>query len=47
MNYLDYWDGDYIEIDPVKDLTFKITEYNNKTSDDVREFTGGDTRLSI
>jgi hypothetical protein len=33
------------EIDPVKDLTFKITEYNNKTSDDVREFTGGDTRL--
>jgi hypothetical protein len=33
------------EIDPVKGLTFKITKYNDKTSDDVREFTGGDTRL--
>ena len=34
-----------IKIDPVKGLNFKITKYNNKKSDDVREFTGGDTRL--
>jgi hypothetical protein len=34
-----------IKINPVKGLNFKITNYNNKKSDDVREFTGGDTRL--
>jgi hypothetical protein len=34
-----------IKIDPVKSLNFKITDYNKKSSDDVREFLGGETRL--
>jgi hypothetical protein len=34
-----------IEIDPVKGLGFKITQYDQKRRNDVREFTGGDSRL--
>ena len=34
-----------IEIDPVKGLGFKITGYDTKQRNDVREFTGGDSRL--
>ena len=34
-----------IKIDPVKGLNFKITDFINNKSDDLREFTGGDTRL--
>jgi hypothetical protein len=34
-----------IEINPVKGLGFKITGYDTKQRNDVREFTGGDSRL--
>ena len=34
-----------IKIDPVKGLGFKITNYDQKSRNDVREFTGGDSRL--
>jgi hypothetical protein len=34
-----------IKIDPVKGLGFKITGYDTKQRNDVREFTGGDSRL--
>jgi len=34
-----------IKIDPVKGLGFKITSYDTKQRNDVREFTGGDSRL--
>jgi hypothetical protein len=34
-----------IEINPVKGLEFKITGYDTKQRNDVREFTGGDSRL--
>jgi hypothetical protein len=34
-----------IKIDPVKGLGFKITNYDQKSRNDVREFTGGDSKL--
>jgi len=34
-----------IKIDPVKGLNFKITELDKSSRNDIREFTGGDTRL--
>jgi hypothetical protein len=34
-----------IEINPVKGLEYKITGYDTKQRNDVREFTGGDSRL--
>jgi hypothetical protein len=34
-----------IEIDPVKGLGFKITDYDTNRRESVREFTGGDSRL--
>jgi hypothetical protein len=34
-----------IEIDPVKGLDFKITDFDTNMREAVREFTGGDTRL--
>jgi hypothetical protein len=34
-----------IEINPVKGLDFKITDFDNNMREAVREFTGGDTRL--
>jgi len=34
-----------IKIDPVKGLSFKITNYNNEKRNATREFTGGDSRL--
>jgi hypothetical protein len=34
-----------IKVDPVKGLGFKISQYDKKSRTDVREFTGGDTRL--
>jgi len=34
-----------IEIDPIKGLSFKISNYTKQRSNATREFTGGDTRL--
>ena len=34
-----------IEINPVKSLSFKITNYNNEKRNATREFTGGDSKL--
>ena len=34
-----------IKIDPIKGLEFKITGYDQKSREDRREFTGGDSRL--
>jgi hypothetical protein len=34
-----------IKVDPVKGLDYKIANFNQESSNSVREFTGGDTRL--
>ena len=34
-----------IKVDPIKGLGFKITKYDQKSRNDVKEFTGGDSRL--
>ncbi len=34
-----------VRIDPVKDLSFKITNYNTEKRNATREFTGGDSKL--